>query len=571
MTSAQAQFLPSAPAENPAPAWAEDSLGRRTPRGTVVGFLNAVADENYDRASRYLHLTTIPKKTRTREGLRLAQTLQRLLDQGGNIIAYSRISNNQAGNPDDNLGQDLDRVGSVSVNGESFDVLVERTIGPDGGPIWLFSSQTLRRMPAVAGEVAPLTDRLLPAYLKETRWGGVPIGHWLAMILLAVLCYALAWAITSVALLITRLVWRRSREEPLAGVMKAFALPIMLYLAVWLLGASSREAGVSILVRQWFTEMNVIVAMIALVLLLWRLVHYTTKFSERQLSRRGNQAGVSAVLFLRRSAKIALIFFATIAILSTFGFDVTTGLAALGIGGIALALGAQKTVENFVGSVTLIADQPIRVGDFCKVGDTVGTVEQIGMRSTRIRTNHRTVVTIPNGEFSSLKIENFAHRDRFWFNPTLGLRYETTPDQIRYLLVELRAILYAHPKVLPDPARVRFAELGADSLKIEIFAYVQAKDFNEFLEVKEDLILRIMDVVEASGTGFAFPSQTLYLARDKGVSEEKAQDAAEKVRQWREKEELHIPSFDFDEITKISSSIPYPPLGSSKRKNMGNE
>lgn len=189
-----------------------------------------------------------------------------------------------------------------------------------------------------------------------------------------------------------------------------------------------------------------------------------------------------------------------------------------------------------MGSVTLVADQPVRVGDFCKVGDTVGTVEQIGMRSTRIRTNDRTIVTIPNGEFSSLKIENYAHRDRFWFHPILTLRYETTPDQIRFLLVQLRSVLISHPKVDPDPARVRFIELGAHSLNIEIFAYIHASDYSGFLEIKEDLFLRMMDVVEASGTGFAFPSQTLYVARDKGISGEKALEAEEKVRKWCEAE-----------------------------------
>src|SRR5690606_23005857 len=135
-----------------------------------------------------------------------------------------------------------------------------------------------------------------------------------------------------------------------------------------------------------------------------------------------------------RAAKIAIVALGIIWILGAIGVDITTGLAALGIGGLALALGAQKTIENFVGSVTLITDQPIRVGDFCSVAGTTGTIEKIGMRSTRIRTLDRTVVTIPNGEFSSSKIENYAHRDRFWFHPVIGLRYETTPDQIRYLL-----------------------------------------------------------------------------------------------------------------------------------------
>lgn len=540
-TSVHAQLLPNdtteRPLESPAPEWPDDSLGRRTPRGTVEGFIEAVAEVNYTKAARYLNLDTALQEDQ--QGPRLAQALQRLLDQQGDIIPYSWISDEPRGNEDDNLGPNLDRIGTATVNEETFDIIVEMTEGPQGGPIWLFSSQTVQRIPddVEATVAAPLVDMVLPAFLEENKWGGVPIGHWLAMLMLAALAYLLAWGITSFLLFLIPVFWHKAGDEPTAGIIRAFALPIRLYLAVWILVGASQAVGISIIVRQGFGEVSVIVGLVALLLLLWRLIDFITRFGERRLARHGNLAGSSAVLFLRRAAKIALIAFGAIAILGTLGFDVTTGLAALGIGGIALALGAQKTVENFVGSVTLIADQPVRVGDFCKVGDTIGTIEQIGMRSTRIRTNDRTIVTIPNGEFSSLKIENYAHRDRFWFHPILTLRYETTPDQIRFLLVQLRSALISHPKVDPDPARVRFIELGAHSLNIEIFAYIHANDYSGFLEIKEDLFLRMMDVVEASGTGFAFPSQTLYVALDKGISGEKALEAEEKVREWREAEE----------------------------------
>jgi MscS family membrane protein len=253
-------------------------------------------------------------------------------------------------------------------------------------------------------------------------------------------------------------------------------------------------------------------------------------------------------------------------VLSTFGFNVSTWLAALGIGGIALALGTQKTVENFVGSVTLIADHPVHVGDFCKAGDVVGTIEQIGMRTTRIRTGDRTVISIPNGEFSSMKIENFAPRDKFLFDPVLGLRYETTPDQIRYLLVTLRSMLYAHPKVNPDPARVRFAGFGPDALRLEFWVYINTTSNDEFLEVQEDLLLRIMDIVNASGTGLAFPSQTLYLAKDDGVSTEKTANAEAQVKQWREAGEIQLPKFTEEKIAALRGTIPYPPEGAPKEK-----
>jgi MscS family membrane protein len=566
---ARAQLLPTGSGEEegqelPVPEWPADSLGRRTPRGTVYGFINAVAKQNYSRASRYLHLEE--EQLNNQEGERVARVLQRLLDQGGNIMPYSWISSDTSGRTEDNLPPDLDRVGTVSFEGESITLLVEQTRAPDGGPIWLFSSETVDRIASITEtETTLLVERVLPSFLKDRLWGGVPIGQWLVMLFLIVAAYLIAWGFTLLFLFLIRIFWHKAATEPTAGIIKAFALPIRIYITVWLFVFSSQEVGISIIVRQRFSEITIIIGLFALLLLLWRLTEFISTFTERRLTLRGHLSGVSAVLFLRRVAKIAIVFFGVIAILGTFGVDVTAGLAALGIGGIALALGAQKTVENFVGSVTLIADQPIRVGDFCKAGDTVGTVEQIGMRSTRIRTLDRTVVTIPNGEFSSTKIENYAHRDRFRFYSIFNLRYETTPDQMRFVLVELRAILYAHPKVDPDPARVRFIELASASLNVEIFAYIHAKDFNQFLEIREDLLLRMMEVVEASGTGFAFPSQTLYLARDKGLSKEKTSETVEKVRKWKESGELQIPNFDAARINALKGSIPYPSEGSAQQ------
>ena len=519
------------------PAWPEDSLGRRTPRGTVLGFIESVSEEDYARAAQYLDLSQSEQPTI--QGPERAQALQRLLDQRGDIIPRSLISNDSTGLVDDAPGPDLDLVGTAEADGETFDILVEKTEGPDGGPVWLFSSETIQKIPALNEKVDGFTiNQLLPDFLIERKWNGVPVGHWLAMLVLAVIAYLLARLMISVVAAVLRAVWARAREEQTAEVIQAFEQPIRLYLAVWLFVWGSQNIGISIIVRQSFSEVTIIVGLIAFLLLLWQLIDVFARYTERRLIQSGQAGGLSAVLFFRRGIKFLLTAFGIISILNIFGWDVTTGLAALGIGGIALALGAQKTIENFVGSITIIADQPLRVGDFCKIDDTLGAVEQIGMRSTRLRTAARTVVVIPNGQLAAQKIENFAHRDRLLFNPKLGLRYETTPDQIRYLLVELRNILHGHPKVSPDPARVRFVGLEADSLKIEIFAYINTRDFNEFLEVQEDLILKIMDAVGESGTGFAFSSRTIYMATDTGLSEEKTQQAEQKVREWRDKGEL---------------------------------
>ncbi|MDT0649191.1 mechanosensitive ion channel family protein [Autumnicola edwardsiae] len=564
-----AQLIPGTQTEKqeaPTPEWAADPLGRRTPRGTVSGFINAVSERNYSRASEYLNLEQI---TSEQEGEKLAASLQKLLDRGGNIMPYSWISNENSGSEEENLPANVDQVGTVIAGGEEIQLYVESTEGPDGGPIWLFASETMQTIAGITIRDTLLLERIMPDVLHDNLWGGVPVGQWIAAVLLAVFAYLLAWSIVFTIRFIIGRTWKKAQTEPTSHIIKALALPVRLYLAVLLFVIISQSIGISIILRQKFSGITLIIGLLAFLILLWSLTEFIGSFSKQRMSHRGNVSGVSVVLFLQRAAKVAIVIFGIIAILGSVGVDVTTGLAALGIGGIALALGAQKTIENFVGSVTVIADQPVRVGDFCKVGDTVGTVEKIGMRSTRIRTLARTVVTIPNGQFSSENIENYAHRDRFWFHTVLSLRYETTPDQIRYLLVELRSVLYAHPMVSPDPARVRFIELGADSINLEVFAYVTVKTFDEFLEVREDLLLQLMDVVGESGTGFAFPSQTIYFGRDEGLSKEKSRNAEEKVRKWKEEGALQIPTFDPGRIEQIKDKTPYPPEGSTKRNNAG--
>lgn len=549
------------------PKFPEDSLNRRTPRGAVAGFISAVSKENYERAARYLHIDRKLRKKRNKE--QLAQGLQQLLDQHGSILPYALISDKPDGHQQDNLGPNMDRVGSAVIDNESFDIMVESVQDEHGGPLWLFSTQTIERIPLPVEEEIASTwiSKVMPKVLLDKKWSGVPIGHWIISFILVFLAYLLAWAVTKVIIFLLSRLWKKAQLEPNAGIIRAFFRPVQLFLAVWIFVFALEQADISIIVRQRLSSLSVIFYILAVLLLMWQLLDAGSKITQRNLAKRGNQAGVSAILFLRRAIKIALFFIAIITVLDTFGFNVTTGIAALGIGGIALALGAQKTVENFVGSVTLIADQPVRVGDFCKVGQLVGTVEQIGMRSTQIRTNERTVVTIPNGEFSSLQIENFTHRDKFLFNPSFFFRLDSSVDQIRYLLVEMRSVLYAHPKVDPIPARVRFVNVSKEGLKFEIFAYINAVDFDMFLSVQEDLHLHLLQVIKASGTDLARDAQSIYMQTADEPESEKQAEIAEQVKAWKEHNELQIPDFDEQHIKDIRGTIDYPPQGSSYHKD----
>ncbi len=248
--------------------------------------------------------------------------------------------------------------------------------------------------------------------------------------------------------------------------------------------------------------------------------------------------------------------------LRQLGADMVPLLAGLGVGGLAIALAAQRTFANFIGSLILYANKPVRVGDFCRYGDQIGTVEHIGLLATRIRSLERTIVTVPNAEFSEMKLDNFAVRDQRLLKTVLQLRYETTPEQMRYVLARLRELLLGHPKVTPTPARVRFVSYGAYSKDVEVFAYLDCEDQDTFLAIQEDILLRMEDIVNEAGSGFAFPSQTAYLTQDKGVDTERQSAAEAEVDKWRKQGTLPFPEFEAEERHQLENILDYPPKGS---------
>jgi MscS family membrane protein len=217
-------------------------------------------------------------------------------------------------------------------------------------------------------------------------------------------------------------------------------------------------------------------------------------------------------------AKVTVVAMGIIAVLTQLGYPVASLLAGLGIGGLAVALAAQKTVENLFGSVSLGVDQPFRVGDFVRVdgGAIAGNVEVVGLRSTRVRTLERTMVSIPNGKLADMRIETFAARDRMRFYTVLNLVYGTTAAQLRSVLASIEKLLLDQPKVAAKDVSVRFVALGASSLDVEVVAMFDTADWSEFTRIRQDLLLGLMDAVERAGSGFAFPTQTVHLETKEG-------------------------------------------------------
>ena len=256
-----------------------------------------------------------------------------------------------------------------------------------------------------------------------------------------------------------------------------------------------------------------------------QIVGFLTSRATMRLLASG-QAATSSLTIGRRVLQGIVVLGTAIAALGVLGVNLTATLAGLGIGGIAVAFAAQKSLENLFGGVVVLTDKILRVGDVVKVGTVQGEVEDVTLYATRIRTFERTVVSIPNGMMMTSQIENLSRRDKFLFRHTLGLNFETTAAQMQAVLEACRARLAADPRVEPATARVRFLKLNAYTLDVEVFAYVLAPDWAAYLAVQEELLLALMHAVEGAGSGFAFPTQTTYLASEARALEPGAPQAA---------------------------------------------
>jgi MscS family membrane protein len=550
----------AAASAQPAP---EDSLGRESPRAAVLGFIKAAGADNYERAAQYLDARRTPKAAEE-----LALQLKVILDRRLSAADIDLLSAKPEGNLDDDLPPTLERVGEVKGNRGSVEVLLERVSRGGDPPIWLFAAKTLKAVPALYDEIRPFWfERHMPSQVREFRIFDLPLWQWIALALAVPIVLGLTWLLSRLLFQILRpLLFRLTGERADANLAKVTA-PVRLLTLALAIGLWLSVTSLPLLTRFFWARVAVAAAIAGLTWFLIRLVDIVAELTQTHLQHLNQPARIAIAQLVRRLTKVVVVVLGALALLYLANLDLTAALAGLGIGGIAVAFAAQKTLENLFGGVLIISDQPVRVGDFCKIGNVMGTVEDFGLRSTRIRTLDRTVVSVPNGQMAAENVENFGVRDKIWFRPTIGLRYETTADQLRYVLAEIRHLLYAHPMVESQSARIRFVRFAGSSLDLELFAYVLTSDYARFLEVQEDLLLRIMDIVEASGTGIAFPSQTAYLARDRRHDESKREAAIATVRRWRESRELPFPNFRPERIAEVENTLEYPPPESALRKD----
>jgi MscS family membrane protein len=501
----QGAAAPPPTAQSQPEPW-KDPLGRGTPRGTVMGFLNAARANENAVAAQYLNAPDARAE-------RLARQLFVVLDArlSGRL---ARISDEPEGSTSEGvLTPNQETVGTVESSKGDVEIVLERVARGDPLPIWLFSSKTLEQVPALYEEVANSGQQpLVPAFLVTTRLGGIRLVDYLAVFLGLLLVYLLTIVINRALTPVIQRAWRRVVPGSDAIARNVLPAPAKLLLVTIAGGQIINALPVSLALRQLWWGLAGLVIIIAIAWLLLLVTGEVERHLRRRLPHLNIAAAASLLRLLRRSADVLVLVGALIAILRNLGIDPTPALAGLGVGGIAVALAAQKTLENVIAGASLIFDQAVRGGDVLRMGDVVGTVDRVGLRSTRIRTLDRTLVSVPNSQIANASLETLSERDKFWFHPMIGLRYETTPKQLHDVVDGLTQLLHEHPLIEPDSVRVRFIRLGSYSLDIEVFAYLAARDWNHFLEIQEQLLFSITEIVDRAGTSFAFPSQTMYLA-----------------------------------------------------------
>ena len=492
---------PAAQAETP-----KDPLGRETPRASLLGFMRAARQGNVELASGYLNTTL-----QGRQAEELARQLYVVLDS--RLPArIDEISDRPEGRVDNPFRPDQEVVATITMTDWSIEVVLERVRPPQGPAIWLFARRTLDVIPDAYYEVDVFSlEQHLPALLVKPRIAGIRLFNWLALFLVVPLAYRLMgvfhalWVPLARRKGLGRLIPPGVGPERLAGAVRFIVIALVIR---WLIAKSD----LPLLERQFWWALSVLFAIGAAT---WLLLHVNAALERyvRQKLHSSRQAEVASLVRVARwFADALVILIALLVMIRRLGGDPTAALAGLGIGGIAVALAAQKTLENVIGGLSLIFDRAVCVGDFLKVGDATGTVDSIGLRSTRIRTLDRTILSVPNGQIANVSVETISSRDMFWFRHVVGLRYETTPTQLRAVVGGIVRQLGGHPAVDPESVRAKFFRLGPSSLDIEVVAYIVAKDWGQFLEIQQELLLGIMDVVEQADTAIALPSQTLHLA-----------------------------------------------------------
>ncbi len=480
-----------------------------SPRASMTRFIDLCHRQQWSEAGHFLE---VPRGSPRDTGA-LARELYEVVDRYIGV-APDLLSPLATGDPDDGQPPRVDIVGRIpETDGSPGYVRIVRRDDLDGVR-WMFTRDTVARVDVWYDQLDGRWAREhLPPWMLRRGPRDLLIWQWFSVLALALggwtLGRALAWITLGV---FARLFVRQGTLRRVA--LSRASMPVT---ALWALGIVYVGTSWLSLYRsaQDFIHQVIQAGFYGVVFAaLWQTTEALGQSLGTTPWARSHPGSVTLIPLVTRIAKVVVVVIAVIAVFSQLGYPVASLLAGLGIGGLALALAAQKTGEHLFGSIAIGVDQPFRVGDFVKIDDLTGTVEAVGLRSTRIRTLDRTVVTLPNGKLADLHVETFAPRDRIRLYTILGLRHSTSVPQIRAVIAGCRHVLDAHPDLWPEGVSVNLRAIRESSLDIEVTAWFRTTDWNAYTRIREDVLLGFLTVIEREGTALAHPERTVSIVSD---------------------------------------------------------
>ena len=506
--------LPQSPEAPSAKPEHNDPLQRETPRRALEGFLKHEQREDFATAARYLEAppgqeTDLPEVARELAALRgrFKSNLALVSDEPNGTV--------EAGLPPGQV-----RAGVLQVGTASADVILVRVDDPSYGKIWLLSKELVAKVPqlyAVRQHERPTAvERILPAALSSEYMLGMSLAQWLGWLLSIPISWVLAW-LAALLLSVPRRIWRRIRKADLKLVWETeFGQPLRCTIAILIHSVLVYLLGPPLLYREYYFRF---LAALLVACLAWFVSRISDRGFKHEVNRRRAQrrGGEAIVVLVQRVIRIVLAIIAIVAALAFLGIDVKTTLAGLGIGGVAIALAAQKTLENLIGGISLLMDKAIQTGDFCSIGGRLGTVQDIGLRSLRLRTLDQNLLVVPNGVLASSQFENMKNRSKLLISQKFSLRIETKVEQLRLVLDRVQRMLDQHPSIESGTSRIRVADFADAAFELELWAYVTTGDWASLTVVRQDIVLKIAEIVERAGTQLAGPTRLMYISAQAGM------------------------------------------------------
>lgn len=517
-----------------------------TPQRTVSAHLIFLQSENYNpkKAAKALYPFGYGQKQREKLAIKLLQILD-----GKNLVVDTSLVPNT-----------VEHYDSVSKTQRYYlfpselpDVYLERKYIPvQKGYRWLYSRHTLKNIEKIHKEIYPFgLDKLLEMLPERAnnKFLGLALWQYIGILIVIGLAFVLHWLFTFIfntviRKILARVFQRKQKwEKEFRKLIKAMARPASFFMLFWILSIILPVLQLPVWIAGNILLFIEIAQPVFIAVIATRLVDFVGSHLAKMAEKTKGTMDDQLIPLVRKTVKFLIVLVVSLVILQKLDFNVTTLLTGISIGGIAFALAAQDTIKNFFGSVTIFLDRPFQVGDWVVGSGVDGTVEEVGFRSTRVRTFHNSLVYIPNGKLADMTIDNMGLRAFRRFKTTISITYDTPPRLIDAYVTGLRKIVNMHPDTRKDSFHIYLNEFSASSLDILFYIFFEVPDWADELRARHEVMLATIKLAERLGVRFAFPTQTIHIEDMPGQESLTPQHQIMEGGKWKEETENFLDAY----------------------------